>query len=59
MLAQPPRRGERDLSAHDHADSHLQLLRLLENGDHDGASHHLARHLAEAEADLLDALDLG
>ena len=46
-------------NAHDHADSHLQLLRLLENGDHDGASHHLARHLAEAEADLLDALDLG
>jgi DNA-binding GntR family transcriptional regulator len=44
--------------AHDHADSHLQLLRLLENGDHDGASHHLARHLAAAESALLDALDL-
>lgn len=44
--------------AHDRADSHVQLLRLLEGGDPDGASHHLARHLADAEVSLLDALGL-
>jgi DNA-binding GntR family transcriptional regulator len=42
--------------AHDRADPHAQLLRLLEGDDHDGAAHHLARHLADAEVGLLDAL---
>ncbi len=46
-------------NAHDQADSHTHLVRLLERGDHDAASHYLARHLAEAEVATLEALELG
>jgi DNA-binding GntR family transcriptional regulator len=46
-------------NAHDQADSHTHLVRLLESGDQDSASHYLARHLADAEVDILDALGLG
>lgn len=45
-------------NAHDQADSHTQLVRLLEGGDVEGASAYLAQHLADAETSLLDALDL-
>ena len=45
-------------NAHDQADSHTQLVRLLERGDVEGASAYLAQHLADAETSLLDALDL-
>jgi len=43
---------------HDRADSHTHLVRLLERGDHDAAAHYLARHLADAEVDLLESLGL-
>ena len=42
-------------NAHDQADSHTHLVRLLERGDLDGASKYLARHLADAETSILDA----
>ncbi len=45
-------------NAHDQADSHTQLVRLLDRGDVDGASAYLAQHLADAERSILDALDL-
>jgi DNA-binding GntR family transcriptional regulator len=45
-------------NAHDQADSHTQLVRLLEHGDVDGATAYLAQHLADAERSILDALDL-
>lgn len=54
-LAQVDRTGR---GAHDRADSHMHLVRLLERGDQEGASHHLARHLAEAEIAILEALGL-
>jgi len=41
---------------HDQADSDAHLVRLLERGNHESASHHLARHLADAEVDVLEAL---
>ena len=44
--------------AHDRADAHTHLVRLLERGDVDGASAHLAQHLADAETSILEALDL-
>jgi DNA-binding GntR family transcriptional regulator len=46
-------------TAHDQTDSHSPLVRLLESGDQDGASHYLARHLADAEVAILEALALG
>jgi DNA-binding GntR family transcriptional regulator len=52
-LAQVARTGR---DAHDRTDSHAHLVRLLERGDHDAASHYLARHLADAEVDVLAAL---
>jgi DNA-binding GntR family transcriptional regulator len=46
-------------TAHDQTDSHSHLVRLLESGDQDGAAHYLARHLADAEVAILEALALG
>ena len=43
-------------NAHDQADSHAALVRLLEDGDIDGASAFLDRHLADAETSIIDAL---
>jgi DNA-binding GntR family transcriptional regulator len=45
-------------NAHDQADTHTHLVRLLERADHAGASAYLAQHLADAETSILDALDL-
>lgn len=45
-------------NAHDQADSHTALLVLLEQGDIDGASAFLERHLADAAVAILDALGL-
>jgi DNA-binding GntR family transcriptional regulator len=45
-------------NAHDQADSHTQLVMLLERGDVDGASAFLERHLADAEESILGALGL-
>ncbi|CAI9411585.1 putative D-xylose utilization operon transcriptional repressor [Nocardioides sp. T2.26MG-1] len=45
-------------NAHDQADSHTALVMLLERGDVDGASVFLARHLADAETSILEALGL-
>jgi DNA-binding GntR family transcriptional regulator len=45
-------------NAHDQADSHAALVRLLEDGDIDGASVFLDRHLADAETSIIDALQL-
>lgn len=45
-------------NAHDQADSHAALLRLLEDGDIDGASVFLDRHLTDAEAEIIEALQL-
>lgn len=45
-------------NAHDQADSHAALVRLLEDGDIDGASVFLDRHLADAETAIIDALQL-
>ncbi len=46
-------------NAHDQAESHTQLVMLLERGDLDGASAFLERHLADAETSILGALGLG
>ncbi|MBZ5738009.1 GntR family transcriptional regulator [Nocardioides mangrovi] len=45
-------------NAHDQADSHTALVMLLERGDVTGAADFLERHLADAEASILDALRL-
>ena len=45
-------------NAHDQAETHTQLVMLLERGDIDGASTFLTRHLDHAEASILDALGL-
>ncbi|MDF1604284.1 GntR family transcriptional regulator [Nocardioides sp. YIM 152315] len=45
-------------NAHDQADTHTQLVMLLERGDVDGASAFLERHLEDAETSILQALGL-
>lgn len=45
-------------NAHDQAETHTQLVMLLERGDVDGATDFLERHLADAEESILDALGL-
>lgn len=45
-------------NAHGQADSHTHLVRLLEGGDHEGASDYLAQHVADAEVSILEALGL-
>lgn len=45
-------------NAHDQADSHTQLVLLLEADDVDGAAAYLDQHLADAERDILWALGL-
>ncbi|WP_028659806.1 GntR family transcriptional regulator [Nocardioides insulae] len=45
-------------NAHDQADTHLALLDLLEDGDTESAQVFLTDHLAGAEMDILEALDL-
>ena len=45
-------------NAHGQAETHTQLVMLLERGDLDGASAFLERHLADAETSILDALGL-
>ena len=46
-------------NAHDQADSHTQLVMLLERGDVDGAAGFLVRHLEDAEVSIVQALGLG
>jgi DNA-binding GntR family transcriptional regulator len=45
-------------NAHDQAETHTQLVMLLERGDVEGASAFLEKHLADAETSVLDALGL-
>lgn len=45
-------------NAHDQADSHAALVRLLEDADVDAAHAFLVRHLVDAERDILEALEL-
>jgi DNA-binding GntR family transcriptional regulator len=45
-------------NAHDQAETHTQLVMLLERGDVDGATAFLEKHLADAETSILDALGL-
>ncbi|WP_395690172.1 GntR family transcriptional regulator [Nocardioides sp.] len=45
-------------NAHDQAESHTQLVMLLERGAVGDASAFLERHLADAETSILDALGL-
>ena len=45
-------------NAHDEADSHAALLRLLEEGQVDEAAAFLDHHLAGAETEIIDALGL-
>ena len=45
-------------NAHDQADSHAGLVRLLEAGDLDAAHAFLVRHLADAENEIIEALAL-
>lgn len=45
-------------NAHDQADSHAALVRLLEAGDVEGASAFLEQHLVDAEASITAALQL-
>lgn len=45
-------------NAHDEADTHVALVRLLEDDDIDGASAFLQRHLADAADSIIAALDL-
>ena len=45
-------------NAHDQADSHVALVRLLEDGDIAAASDFLRQHLADAEVAILEALAL-
>ena len=46
-------------NAHDQADSHAALVRLLEADDLDAAHAFLVRHLADAEEQIIEALGLG
>jgi DNA-binding GntR family transcriptional regulator len=46
-------------NAHDQADSHAALVRLLERGEIDAAHAFLVQHLADAEDEIIEALDLG
>ncbi len=43
-------------NAHDQADSHAALVRLLESADTDAAYDFLVRHLADAQDDIIEAL---
>jgi DNA-binding GntR family transcriptional regulator len=43
-------------NAHDQADSHAALVRLLEHDETDAAYEFLVRHLAEAQDDIIEAL---
>jgi DNA-binding GntR family transcriptional regulator len=43
-------------NAHDQADSHAALVRLLENGETDAAYDFLVTHLAEAQEEIIEAL---
>jgi len=45
-------------NAHDQADSHAALVRLLERDDTDAAYAFLVRHLADAEDEIIEALAL-
>jgi len=45
-------------NAHDQADSHARLVRLLEDDDVDAAYAFLVQHLADAEDEIIEALDL-
>ena len=45
-------------NAHDQADTHAALVRLLEAGDADAAYEFLVEHLADAERDIVEALGL-
>jgi DNA-binding GntR family transcriptional regulator len=45
-------------NAHDQADSHAALVRLLERDDLDAAYAFLVRHLADAQEEIIEALDL-
>jgi DNA-binding GntR family transcriptional regulator len=45
-------------NAHDQAETHTQLVMLLERGDVDGASAFLEKHLADAATSILAALGL-
>src|SRR4051812_25139106 len=46
-------------NAHDQADSHANLVRLLEAGDVDAAYEFLVQHLADAQDEIVEALGLG
>jgi DNA-binding GntR family transcriptional regulator len=46
-------------NAHDQADSHAALVRLLEHDDIDAAYAFLVQHLADAEVEIVEALGLG
>jgi DNA-binding GntR family transcriptional regulator len=45
-------------NAHDQADSHAALVRLLEDDDTEAAHAFLVEHLADAEDEIIEALDL-
>jgi DNA-binding GntR family transcriptional regulator len=45
-------------NAHDQADSHAALVRLLEDGDLDAAYAFLVKHLADAQDEIVEALGL-
>jgi DNA-binding GntR family transcriptional regulator len=45
-------------NAHDQADSHAALVRLLERGDLDAAYAFLVQHLADAQDEIVEALGL-
>jgi DNA-binding GntR family transcriptional regulator len=45
-------------NAHDQADSHEGLVKLLEAGDIDGAHEFLRRHIDDAEDEIIEALEL-
>jgi DNA-binding GntR family transcriptional regulator len=45
-------------NAHDQADSHAALVRLLEDADIEGAHAFLVQHLVHAERDIIEALEL-
>jgi DNA-binding GntR family transcriptional regulator len=45
-------------NAHDQADSHAALVRLLEDDDIDTAHAFLVQHLADAEDEIIEALGL-
>ena len=45
-------------NAHDQADSHAALVRLLERHDIDAAYEFLVQHLADAQEEIIEALQL-